>query len=665
MLTPQKIQDLADPIESIYINITNELLVNIGRHISSPTWTHTAVWEIQKLSELGQLTQENAAIINKWIKKIPPEMRSTMEATRAAALDKLETQMEKAAEQGYVTPPVADSTVQVLKDLSDQAADKLNLVNTTMLQSSLSQYQRAINLTSGIIQRSENTQSALNFGVAAIASGTLTRQQAVRKAIRQISKEGITGFYDKSGRSWSPEAYVNMVMRTTVHNTAIQATKSRMADYGTDVFQISSHAGARPRCYPYQGWFCSWNNSSGSIELGDGSTANYRPLSDTSYGEPAGIFGINCGHYPIPIIPGLTIPHGEDNIQPEEENNKAYAESQQQRALEREIRAAKRVVEMGDDSKEAKAAVTAAQKKMREFINRTGRTRRYDRESLYGGATTAQKLNQSAPQNVTSQATTSAPQTNKLSYQPASTITEAEKYARDVVGIPNVSYKGLDIRTANAMNESLTNAFNYSSKISQNMGFYGSAQERNKLMKAELETYFTGYFSGLGYRNPSKYAKQYASSFVGRVSSNTYALAYSGQVSGGGITPALQKIVQKWSGIGVNVNMGKDYDAMTKSVEYDVNTGYHPVGTGTVRAIFDHEFGHQLDYAFGLRNRNDIRTMYYSKTPQGITQSLSKYGAKNVAEFIAEAYSEYVNNPTPRQVASDVGKIIDGEAKKP
>ena len=30
MLTPQKIQELADPLESIYIGMTNELLKNMG-----------------------------------------------------------------------------------------------------------------------------------------------------------------------------------------------------------------------------------------------------------------------------------------------------------------------------------------------------------------------------------------------------------------------------------------------------------------------------------------------------------------------------------------------------------------------------------------------------------------------------------------------------------
>ena len=93
---------------------------------------------------------------------------------------------------------------------------------------------------------------------------------------------------------------------------------------------------------------------------------------------------INCGHYPIPVIPGVSTPHGADAIQPKEENVRLYAESQEQRELERKIRAAKRVVTMAGDTatKEDKAAVKEAQAEMREFVARTGRTRRYDREQI-------------------------------------------------------------------------------------------------------------------------------------------------------------------------------------------------------------------------------------------------------------------------------------------
>ena len=403
MLTPQKIQDLSDPIESVYIHMVDALMVNIGKHITSPTWTHTAAWEVQKLSELGQLTQENAAIINAWIKRMPQEIRDTMEATRQAALADLEKQMQQAAKAGYVTPPVSDSTVNVLRDMSTQMAERLNLVNSEMLQSSIGQYVRGVQITEEQIKA---VTPVLEGAAANVATGAETRRVAVRRAIKIISAQGLTGFVDKANRTWTPEAYVNMVVRTTVHNTAIQSTRAFMEDYNTEVFQVSSHAGARPGCYPYQGKFYSWNNTAGSIELGDGSTVDYEPLKNTSYGEPAGLFGINCGHYPIPIVPGVTIPHGADNIQPPEENDKAYAESQEQRRLEREIREAKRVVEMAGDTAtpEDKSRVRELQKEMRAFINETGRTRRYDRERIDVKPDASKETK--SPENVASKATT-------------------------------------------------------------------------------------------------------------------------------------------------------------------------------------------------------------------------------------------------------------------
>ena len=473
MLTPQRIQDLADPIESIYISMTNELLVNIGRHITKPTWTHTAAWEIQKLSELGQLTKENAAIINRWIKSIPEEIRDTMEQTRRGALESIEKQMEQAARDGYLTPPERDSTVQVLSELSQQAADRLNLVNTTMLQSSLKQYSRMIQLTAEIERQAEATQAILNEGAASVASGTETRTQALRRAIRRISEEGLTGFYDRAGRSWSPEAYVNMDIRTTVHNVAIQSVQNRMQDYNTQVFQVSAHAGARPLCYPYQGKLYSWDNSAGEIELGNGRRMKYEPLSSTSYGEPAGLFGINCGHSPIPIIPGVSIPHAQDFVQPKEENDKQYAESQQQRALERKIRAAKRALEMGDDSPEAKARVRAAQEQMRQFIKETGRTRRPDRESLYGARKAATPPRDQRPTpgerqaaRETAQETPHVQQIELPRFEPAKTKEEAEAFAATFVdknanfGGIGVNYEGIDIGVANRVNKTIFDFYN-------------------------------------------------------------------------------------------------------------------------------------------------------------------------------------------------------------
>lgn len=464
MITPQKIQDLADPIESVYIHMVDELMVNIGRHITSPTWTHTASWEIQKLAELGQLTQENAAIINAWIKQMPQEIRDTMETTRAAALDRLEKQLEQAAKDGYIPPPVTDTTVTVLRDYAQQASDHMNLVNTTMLQSSVDQYARAVQLTKEeydkLLAQQSATQAILNEAAGNVATGSETRLQAMRRAITRISDEGLTGFIDRAGRHWSPEAYINMDIRTTVHNVAIQSTKARMQDYGTQVFQVSSHAGARPGCYPYQGKFYSWDNTAGDVPLGNGAVVRYEPLNSTTYGQPAGLFGINCGHFPIPIIPGVTIPHGADLIQPKEENDREYAESQEQRAIERQIREAKRVVEMAGDAatKEDKAKVRELQAKMREFTERTGRARRYDRESIGGTRQTARTPTTPERPKVNSQLTTSAQTVDKIkppTFTPAASRKEAEQYAKDMGYAVDATFSGLSLDQMNDVNRQL------------------------------------------------------------------------------------------------------------------------------------------------------------------------------------------------------------------
>jgi hypothetical protein len=229
----------------------------------------------------------------------------------------------------------------------------------------------------------EEAQEIIDIAAGKTVLGTDTRTNALRTALKQLNANGITGFYDRTGRSWSAEAYVNMDIRTTVHNTYIQSVKTRQEDYGSDVFQVSSHAGARPLCYPYQGKLYSWGDSGGRITLGDGQTYRFESIKTTSYGEPAGLFGINCGHVPYPMIPRVS-EKVEEEIQPKEENDREYQESQQQRSLERAIRYQKRELEMlGNNATQAdKEKLKQAQARMREFIKETGRTRRYDREQI-------------------------------------------------------------------------------------------------------------------------------------------------------------------------------------------------------------------------------------------------------------------------------------------
>lgn len=386
---------LSEPVEAAYLDAVDALIINIARHLGTGKAFRTASWEALKLAELGRLTEENAKIINEAVKKVPDEIRKALDEASAAALETLETAIREAIASGRIEEAPADTVQAMLQELGQQAVQQANLVNTVMLDSCQSAYTMAVQNVAQWVSEAMSAEQAgaaqeiLNTAAASAEIGTETRREALRKAISQMADNGIYGFVDRAGRHWSPEAYINMDIRTTVHNAAIQSVRNRQQDYGSEIFQVSAHPGARPLCYPYQGKFFTWGSEGGTFTDGDGSRHSYKPISSTSYGQPAGLFGINCGHYPMPQIPGVTIPQ-DKRQQSKEANDKKYQESQQQRALERSIREAKRkqaafkAAGLEDAAADMGKAIADRQAAMREFISKTGRTRRYDRESIKG-----------------------------------------------------------------------------------------------------------------------------------------------------------------------------------------------------------------------------------------------------------------------------------------
>lgn len=392
-LTPAEITAIAEPLELVYQNMTDELLINIARHLKGG-WEDTATWEMKKLGQLGALTEESAKIIAKYTGQTEEEIRQAFLQAASLATADIDPVLAQAAAAGKLVDPgttVATSRAMqdALRAYVEQATDKLNLTNTTMLTSTQQVYAQTVH-TAAVTAQLEQAKAIIETKSAEVITGQETRTRAMRTALNQLNSAGITGFYDRIGRKWQPDAYVNMVIKTTAHNAAITAIRTRQQEYGGgDIFQISSHPGARPLCAPYQGGFYSWSGS-GVFTDGAGHTHEYDDINHTSYGEAAGIFGINCGHHPIPMIDGFSFPQEYEEIS-EEENARIYAESQEQRQLERDIRAAKREEEVckaaGDEAgaKAARQKVQQEQARMRQFIKDTGHVRRYDRESIGGG----------------------------------------------------------------------------------------------------------------------------------------------------------------------------------------------------------------------------------------------------------------------------------------
>lgn len=121
-------------------------------------------------------------------------------------------------------------------------------------------------------------------------------------------------------------------------------------------------------------------------------------------------------------------------------------------------------------------------------------------------------------------------------------------------------------------------------------------------------------------------------------------------------------------GIAVNpflVRTEKVLAAFKAEVLKTMNSGFHPVGMDSLKAVFDHEMGHAIDFHLVRDEYGEgslykkIKAMFKKLTAQEIRQGLSEYATTSQEEFFAEAWAEYVNNPNPRPLATKVGKWIE------
>ena len=109
---------------------------------------------------------------------------------------------------------------------------------------------------------------------------------------------------------------------------------------------------------------------------------------------------------------------------------------------------------------------------------------------------------------------------------------------------------------------------------------------------------------------------------------------------------------------------GYAYIKMISNLRYSERTGFHPQACHTPESVVYHEVGHMLDYLCSLSDNADLKTYVSRFTKKEIHEGVSEYATSSTAELIAEAFAEYMCNPTPRKIANYIGGLIDSEYVK-
>ena len=383
--------NLAAPITDTYTRIESMIIMHIAEQIAGNPQgliNNSSEWRIQMLARMGKLSKDTAKIIASQCKGVGYEIEAAINSSVQSVLKTHGLTM---------TDKLSENIRSALTMYDRQAiSGKYNQVNTVMQYKAKQTYLNAVNGTVSRFDRLMQKELAnkqeyldvLNKNAMAVTLGERSRTEAIRATIEEMSDKGIPAFIDVSGREWSAEAYVNMDIRNTVKNAANAAQFASIEELGQDVVLVSSHAGARPLCAPYQGKFYSLSGKSGTIRDARGREYTYEPWSSTSYGEPAGLLGINCGHTIRGVSDGMFI--NREKQYSEKENSEEYDKVVKQRALESDIRKQKTtrnaLKAAGDDEgvKEYNRKIKASTAKLERFCDENGLTVRRDRTEVYG-----------------------------------------------------------------------------------------------------------------------------------------------------------------------------------------------------------------------------------------------------------------------------------------
>lgn len=385
-MTPLEVLEMSQAITDVYEKMEYDLMMNVVRNIRNyDQVTPTGQWQIQKLAEMGKLNKQNIKLMAKELGDINGFFEDMITKAAMQTISEIEPGYKMAVKRGIledaIEPEKSPNIKQAMKSYQKQAKKSLNLVNTTMRNNTKDMYVKLINDTASLAEKIGKNQEAidmLNKSAGQVISGAESRQQALRKTIKEFNNKGIAAFIDKAGRSWTPEGYVNMVLRSTVGSVANSTQLARAKDYNVDYLEVSSHSGARPKCAKDQGKiFCI-----------SGKDKSYPKWSSSSYGKPDGLLGINCGHSVTPFVPGVNIQRNFP--QDDEKNDKQYKIIQGQRALERDVRQSKRELAMfdllGDQEAFQKTSMKlkAKEKKLGLYCSQNNLPRRRNREQVDG-----------------------------------------------------------------------------------------------------------------------------------------------------------------------------------------------------------------------------------------------------------------------------------------
>lgn len=366
MLTASQLDAVPDNILKLYHEFEDSVIADIVRRLVKMDYaTPTAAWQMQRIIESGSVYEDVLKKLSGFTGKTEKELADTFSAAGVKSM-RFDDSVYKAAGLNPLPLNLSPQMAQVL-------ANGLRNTNGTLQ-----------NITrSTALSAQRQFLNASDLAYMQVSSGSMSYDQAIKAAVQSVGESGLGVVYP-SGRVDKLDVAVRRNVLTGVSRTSGDLQMARANEMGQDLVETSAHAGARPAHAQWQGQVFSRS----------GTSRKYPDfVTSTGYGTATGLLGINCRHSFYPFFEGISTAVYE-KAELESYANKmvtyngkkmtVYEATQEQRAIERQIRSFKRqesALQAGGLDASAEAVkVRNLQEQMRSFTRQTGLSREYARE---------------------------------------------------------------------------------------------------------------------------------------------------------------------------------------------------------------------------------------------------------------------------------------------
>lgn len=183
-------------------------------------------------------------------------------------------------------------------------------------------------------------QREMDLALLKVCTGTFSYDAAVDECIHRLAQSGLRTIDYASGKSYQLDTAARMCVRTGMSQLSGKITEANLQQSNHDLVITSQHMGSRPE-------HAVWQNKVFSYS---GKSKKYPDfVKKTGYGTVTGLKGANCTHDFYPYWEGASVV--PDNVTVPEskvidgKKYTYYQMTQQQRKMERQIRATKREIE--------------------------------------------------------------------------------------------------------------------------------------------------------------------------------------------------------------------------------------------------------------------------------------------------------------------------------